>query len=111
VAPFPDAIGRDPIVQWPSVINMQFYWHAVAPFSSTSNRPGNEFIRSFVGFARGTIVPPNAMALGAEIGRLCFELDEWLLNGIQVGALCRNVKRRTWTPRCALPRKEAGGAW
>jgi hypothetical protein len=31
VAPFPDAIGRDVIVQWPGGVNMQFYWHTAAP--------------------------------------------------------------------------------
>src|ERR1700679_1088310 len=30
VAPFPDAIGSDAIVQWPGGVNMQFYWHTKA---------------------------------------------------------------------------------
>jgi predicted enzyme related to lactoylglutathione lyase len=31
VAPFPDAIGSDAVVQWPGGVNMQFYWHTKAP--------------------------------------------------------------------------------
>src|SRR5438128_6567617 len=31
VAPFPDPIGRDAIVQWPGGVNMQLYWHTTAP--------------------------------------------------------------------------------
>jgi hypothetical protein len=81
VAPFPDAIGRDAIVQWPGGVNTQFYWHTDAPSSPqlqtvpesriyVATERVTEFIRSFVGFARGKIVSDNAMAPGAEIGRL-----------------------------------------
>src|ERR1700735_5226452 len=31
VAPFPDPIGRDAVVQWPGGINMQLYWHTAKP--------------------------------------------------------------------------------
>jgi hypothetical protein len=30
VQPFPDAIGRDAVIQWPGGINMQLYWHTAA---------------------------------------------------------------------------------
>ena len=80
VAPFPDAIGSDAVVQWPGGVNMQLYWHRKPP----SNPPlrtvpenrvyvapeaADNFIRSFVGFADGNVVSDNARAPGAEIGR------------------------------------------
>jgi hypothetical protein len=80
VAPFPDAIGSDVVVQWPGGVNMQFYWHT-KPSSSPPLRtvPENRlyvapeavanFLRSFVGFAQGRIVSDEAHAPGAEIGR------------------------------------------
>jgi predicted enzyme related to lactoylglutathione lyase len=80
VAPFPDAIGRDVVVQWPGGVNMQFYWHTKAPSSPPLQTvPENrlyvapesvaDFLRSFVGFAQGKIVSDNPQAPGAEIGR------------------------------------------
>jgi hypothetical protein len=80
VAPFPDAIGRDVIVQWPGGVNMQFYWHSKASSSlPLQTVPENRlyvapesvpaFLRSFVGFSQGRIVSDNAQAPGAEIGR------------------------------------------
>jgi hypothetical protein len=80
VAPFPDAIGSDAVVQWPGGVNMQLYWHRKPP----SNPPlrtvpenrlyvapeaADNFIRSFVGFADGKVVSDNVRAPGAEIGR------------------------------------------
>jgi predicted enzyme related to lactoylglutathione lyase len=80
VTPFPDAIGSDAVVQWPGGVNMQLYWHTKAPsYPSLQTVPENRvyvapeaaanFIRSFVGFARGKIVSDNAHASGVEIGR------------------------------------------
>src|SRR5476651_482920 len=31
VAPFPDLIGRDAVIQWPGGVNMQLYWHFSEP--------------------------------------------------------------------------------
>ena len=31
VAPFPDPIGRDAVIQWPGGVNMQLYWHTSKP--------------------------------------------------------------------------------
>jgi hypothetical protein len=80
VAPFPDAIGSDAVVQWPGGVNMQFYWHTKAPSSPPLQTiPENRvyvapeaaanFITSFVGFAHGEIVSDSAHAPGVEIGR------------------------------------------
>jgi predicted enzyme related to lactoylglutathione lyase len=80
VTPFPDAIGRDVVVQWPGGVNVQFYWHTKASSSPPLQTvPENrlyvapesvaDFLRSFVGFAQGKIVSDNAQAPGAEIGR------------------------------------------
>jgi hypothetical protein len=80
VTPFPDAIGKDVVVQWPGGVDMQFYWHTKATSSPPLQTvPENRvyvapeaaanFIRSFVGFAHGKIVSDNAEAPGAEIGR------------------------------------------
>jgi predicted enzyme related to lactoylglutathione lyase len=80
VAPFPDPIGRDVIVQWPGGIDMQLYVHNVKPSYAPlrtvpENRvylpPGraDEFIGDFVAFAGGKIVSDTARAPGIEIGR------------------------------------------
>jgi hypothetical protein len=80
VAPFPDAIGRDAIVQWPGGVNMQLYWHTTAPhYAALSSNPDNRiyvssdradaFIRSFVRFSRGKVESDDRRAPGAEIGR------------------------------------------
>ena len=80
VAPFPDAIGRDVVVQWPGGVNMQFYWHTQPPSApALKTIPENriylapdqaaDFIRSFVGFAHAKIVSDNPAAPGVEIGR------------------------------------------
>jgi hypothetical protein len=80
VAPFPDAIGRDVIVQWPGGVNMQFYWHTTAPSSPglqtipesrvyVAPERATDFIRSFVDFAQGRVVSDNTAAPGMEIGR------------------------------------------
>ena len=31
VAPFPEPIGRDVVIQWPGGVNMQLYWHTTKP--------------------------------------------------------------------------------
>jgi predicted enzyme related to lactoylglutathione lyase len=80
VAPFPDAIGRDAIVQWPGGVNMQLYWHTTAPhYAALSSNPENRiyvspdradaFVRSFVRFSRGKLASDDRHASGAEIGR------------------------------------------
>jgi len=80
VAPFPDPIGRDAIVQWPGGVNMQLYWHTTAPnYAKLQTIPENRvyvspdradaFIRSFLLFSGGTVVGDDAKAPGVEIGR------------------------------------------
>jgi predicted enzyme related to lactoylglutathione lyase len=80
VAPFPDPIGRDVVIQWPGGVNMQLYWHttkpAYAPFRTVpENRvyvPADRvasFVRDFLAFSHGRVVSDNAHAAGVEIGR------------------------------------------
>lgn len=80
VAPFPDPIGRDAVVQWPGGVNMQLYWHTKAPsYAPFLTVPENRvylsadradaFVRSFLAFSHGKIVSDQARAPGAEIGR------------------------------------------
>src|SRR2546422_5262450 len=80
VAPFPDPIGRDAIVQWPGGVNMQLYWHTTAPnYAKLQTIPENRvyvsadradaFIRSFLAFSGGTVAGDDAKAPGVEIGR------------------------------------------
>jgi predicted enzyme related to lactoylglutathione lyase len=80
VAPFPDAIGRDAIVQWPGGINMQLYWHATAPhYAALANIPENRiyisadrvdaFVRSFIRFSHGKVEADEKHAPGTELGR------------------------------------------
>ena len=80
VAPFPDPIGRDAVVQWPGGVDMQLYWHtakpAYAPFATipenrvyVSADRVNAFVASFLAFSQGKVVSDVANAPGAEIGR------------------------------------------
>jgi predicted enzyme related to lactoylglutathione lyase len=80
VAPFPDPIGRDAVVQWPGGVNMQLYWHTTPPrYASLGTIPENriyiapdradDFIRDFLTFATGQIVSDDKSAPGAEIGK------------------------------------------
>jgi hypothetical protein len=80
VATFNDPIGKDAIVQWPGGVNMQLYWHTVAPnYAPLATVPENriyapparadEFIRDFVAFAHGNVISDVAQAPGVEIGR------------------------------------------
>jgi predicted enzyme related to lactoylglutathione lyase len=80
VAPFPDAIGRDAIVQWPGGVNMQLYWHTTAPhYAALASIPENRiyvspdradaFVHGFIRFSRGKVVSDDRHAMGADIGR------------------------------------------
>jgi predicted enzyme related to lactoylglutathione lyase len=80
VAPFPDPIGRDAVIQWPGGVNMQLYWHTTPPSyeplqTIPENRiylsPGkaDEFIGHFLRFSRGKVVTDDKHAPGIEIGR------------------------------------------
>src|ERR1700736_4394633 len=80
VAPFPDRIGRDAVIQWPGGVNMQLYWHTTKPnYAAFQTTPENRiyvspdradaFVRSFVRFSRGKILSDNGRAPGVEIGR------------------------------------------
>jgi hypothetical protein len=80
VSPFNDPIGRDVIIQWPGGVNMQLYWHTIAPTSAPLQTiPENRvyvsadrvdaFTRSFLAFSHGKVVSDDAHAPGVEIGR------------------------------------------
>ena len=80
VAAFPDPIGRDAVIQWPGGVNMQLYWHTVAPnYAAFQAVPENRvyvspdradaFVRSFLAFSQGKVVSDNTHAPGIEIGR------------------------------------------
>lgn len=80
VAPFPDPIGRDAVIQWPGGVNMQLYWHTTAPNYAAlhtipenrvyvSNERADALIHDFVTFAHGQVVSDDAEASGVEIGR------------------------------------------
>jgi predicted enzyme related to lactoylglutathione lyase len=80
VAPFPDPIGRDAVIQWPGGINMQLYWHTTKPsYAAFQTIPENRvyvspfrvagFLRSFLAFSHGKIVSDDPRAPGIEIGR------------------------------------------
>ena len=80
VAPFPDPIGRDAVVQWPGGVNMQLYWHTTPPnYAPLGTIPENRiyiapdrvdaFIRDFLAFATGQTVSDDKAAPGAEIGK------------------------------------------
>ena len=80
VAPFPDPIGRDAVIQWPGGVNMQLYWHTTKPsYAAFQTVPENRvyvspdraeaFTRAFLRFAKGKVVSDEARAPGVEIGR------------------------------------------
>ncbi|CCD87999.1 putative Glyoxalase/Bleomycin resistance protein/Dihydroxybiphenyl dioxygenase superfamily protein [Bradyrhizobium sp. ORS 285] len=80
VAPFPDPIGRDAVIQWPGGVNMQLYWHTTKPsYAAFETVPENRvyvspdraeaFTRAFLRFAKGKVVSDEAKAPGLEIGR------------------------------------------
>jgi predicted enzyme related to lactoylglutathione lyase len=80
VAPFPDPIGQDAVVQWPGGVDMQFYWHTKAPvYPAFQTIPENRvyvspdradaFVRSFLAFSHGRVSEDDARAPGVEIGR------------------------------------------
>jgi predicted enzyme related to lactoylglutathione lyase len=80
VAPFPDPIGRDVVIQWPGGVNMQLYWHTTAPsYPKLQTIPENrvylspdkadEFVRRFIHFSHGRILADERRAPGADIGR------------------------------------------
>jgi predicted enzyme related to lactoylglutathione lyase len=80
VAGFPDAIGRDAVIQWPGGVNMQLYWHTIKPsYPALETIPENRvyvspdradaFVQSFLRFSKGKTVSDDAQAAGVEIGR------------------------------------------
>ena len=80
VAPFPDPIGRDAVIQWPGGINTQLYWHTTKPaYAPLQTIPenriyvspirANDFLRSFLAFSHGRILSDDTRAPGIEIGR------------------------------------------
>jgi predicted enzyme related to lactoylglutathione lyase len=79
VAPFPDPIGRDVLIQWPGGVNMQLYVHFTKPsYPPFQTVPENRvyvspdrvaaFVRGFLAFSAGKIVSDDSRAPGAEIG-------------------------------------------
>jgi predicted enzyme related to lactoylglutathione lyase len=80
VSPFNDPIGRDAIIQWPGGVNMQLYWHTIAPhYAPLQTVPENRvyvspdkvdaFTRGFLAFSQGKTVSDVPRAPGIEIGR------------------------------------------
>jgi len=80
VAPFPDPIGRDAIIQWPGGVNTQLYWHTTAPsYKELQTIPENRvyvspdraaaFVTSYVAFSHGRVVSDQGLAPGIEIGK------------------------------------------
>jgi len=80
VAPFPDPIGSDAVIQWAGGVNMQLYWHTTKPsYAPLKAVPENRlyispdradaFVHDFVGFAQGKIISDDRDAPGVEIGR------------------------------------------
>jgi predicted enzyme related to lactoylglutathione lyase len=80
VAPFPDPIGRDAVIQCPGGVNMQLYWHttrpAHAPFATVPESRAyvsadrvKSCASSFLAFSHGKAVSDVAGAAGEEIGR------------------------------------------
>ncbi|MBV9828316.1 MAG: glyoxalase [Alphaproteobacteria bacterium] len=80
VAPFPDPIGRDAVIQWPGGVNMQLYVHFTKPsYAPFQTVPENRiyvspdrvaaYVRGFLAFSGGKVVSDDSDAPGVEIGR------------------------------------------
>lgn len=80
VSTFPDAIGRDTIIQWPGGVNMQLYWHTTPPhYATLTTIPENRFyvskvradtfLRDYLAFSHGRVVSDDRHAPGIEIGK------------------------------------------
>jgi hypothetical protein len=80
VAPFPDPIGADAVIQWPGGVNMQLYWHITKPsYAPFQTVPENRiyvspdrvdaFVSDFVRFSHGLVVSDESRAPEIEIGR------------------------------------------
>lgn len=80
VAPFPDPIGLDAVIQWPGGVTTQIYWHTVPPsYAAFQTIPENRvyvsteradaFVHSFIGFSHGRVVSDDRRVSGIEIGR------------------------------------------
>jgi len=80
VTAFPDALGRDAIIEWPGGEHMQLYWHTTRPdYPALQTIPENHvyvsaeraeaFVTAFKEFAQGTVVSDDKAAPGVEIGR------------------------------------------
>jgi hypothetical protein len=80
VAPFPDPIGKDAIIQWPGGVDMQLYVHNTPPsYPAFETIPENRvyvsadrvdaFVRAFLAFSRGRVTDDDVSAPGVEIGR------------------------------------------
>src|SRR6516162_794886 len=80
VAPFPDPIGRDVVIQWPGGVTMQLYVHNTKPsFPPLETIPENRvyvspervaaFTRAFAAFSHGKVTTDDRRAPGVEIGR------------------------------------------
>ena len=80
VAPFPDPIGRDAVIQWPGGVNTQIYWHTTPPsYAPLQAVPENRvyvsplrsaaFVKSYLKFSHGKVVSDDPKAAGVEIGR------------------------------------------
>jgi hypothetical protein len=80
VAPFPDPVGRDAIVQFPGGINAQLYWHSSPPaYAPLASVPDNRvyltadsvepFLKSHLAFTGGRASADDRDADAAQIGR------------------------------------------
>jgi hypothetical protein len=79
VAPFPDPVGRDAVIQFPGGINAQLYWHTTPPaYKPLQTVPENRvylppdavsaFLRSYLKFTSGVVESDVPKANASEIG-------------------------------------------
>jgi hypothetical protein len=80
VAPFPDPIGRDAVVQFPGGVSAQLYWHTTPPnYPALTTVPDNRvyltedsvdpFLKSYLAFTHGRVDSDTSSADGALIGK------------------------------------------
>jgi len=80
VAPFPDPIGKDAIIQWPGGVDMQLYVHNTPPsYPAFETIPENRvyvsaeradaFVSAFLAFSHGKVTQDDGSAPGVEVGR------------------------------------------
>ena len=99
VAPFPDPIGRDAVIQWPGGVDMQLYWHFKKPTTQPSRQrrrigsicPLTVRMPSYTTFSCSPTVTSSPMIDARRVSRSGFRIRSFAASRRchpSVGSLC-----------------------